>query len=121
MLAHLATTKLIYLGDETVEELTVVAHDDDGAVELADGLLEYILGSHIEMVGGLVEDEKVDLLEQKFDHGQTAAFTTREYLDLLVGCLATKHEGSEDIAYLETDVAYGYTIDGVKHGELFIE
>ena len=76
MLAHLATAKLIYLGDEAIEELTVVANDDDGAVELANGFLEYILGAHIEMVGGLVEDEEVDLLEQELDHGQTAALTT---------------------------------------------
>ena len=43
MLAHLATTKLIDLGDQAIEELTVVGHDDSGAVESTDGLLEHIL------------------------------------------------------------------------------
>ena len=92
MLAHVAAAKLIDFRDEAVEKLAVVADDDGRAVKGADGLLEHVLGGHVEVVGGLVEDEKVDWLEQELNHGQTTALATRKHLHLLVDSLASKHE-----------------------------
>ena len=66
--AHHSTTKFIYLINESVEELTVVAHHDDGAVESLDGFFEHILAHHIEVVGGLVEDKEIDRFKQKTNH-----------------------------------------------------
>ena len=43
MLAHLAAAKLIDLGDQAIEELTVVGDDDSCAVESTDGLFKHIL------------------------------------------------------------------------------
>ena len=60
MFNHLAAAKFIDLCDQSVEEVAVVAHEDDGAVELADGFFEHVLGAHVQVVGGLVENQQVD-------------------------------------------------------------
>ena len=62
--------------DETVQEVTVMADDDEGAVKVDERLLEYVLGFHVEVVGRLVKDKEVDGFEQKFEDGKTGAFAT---------------------------------------------
>ena len=71
MLAHLSAAKAIDALHETVQELAVVADHDDSAVEGRDGLLQHVLGLHVEMVCGLVEDEEVHGLQQQLNHRQT--------------------------------------------------
>ena len=46
-------------GDGSVEEVAVVADDEDGAVIVGDHLLEQVEGLEVEVVGRLVEDEQV--------------------------------------------------------------
>ena len=62
--------------DEAVQEVTVMADDDEGAVKVDERLLEYVLGLHVEVVGRLVKDKEIDGLEQKFEDGKTGAFAT---------------------------------------------
>ena len=42
MFFHLSATKLIDLGDQPVQKLTVMAHDDSRAVKGIDGLFQHI-------------------------------------------------------------------------------
>ena len=98
-----------------------MAHYDDGAVEVAYGGLEHVLGAHVQVVGGLVEDEEVHRLEQQLDHGQAAALAAREHLDLLVRRLAAKHERAQYVADAQADVALGHAVDGVEHRQLAVE
>ena len=80
---NLAATKLIYLIYQTIQELTVVAHDNGGAVECLDRFLQHILRLHIQVVGRLIENEQIHRLQQQLDHRQTAALTTTQHLDIL--------------------------------------
>ena len=48
--------EFVDLCDEAVQEVTVMADDDEGAVKVDERLLEYVLGFHVEVVGRLVED-----------------------------------------------------------------
>ena len=73
------------------------------------------------MVGGLVEDEEVDRLEQQFYHRQTAALTSRQHFDFLVGGLTAKHKGPKYVADFQAYVATRYAVDGVEHGEFTVE
>ena len=84
MLSDLAATKLIDLADQPVKEFTVVTDNDSRTVKSADGLFQHVLRRHIEVVGGLVENEQVDGLQQQANHSQTATLTTAEHLDFLV-------------------------------------
>ena len=82
MLTYLATGKLIYLIYQSVEELTVVAHDDSGAVECLDGFLQHILRLHVEMVGRLIENQEIHRFEQELDHRQTTALSSTQHLNI---------------------------------------
>ena len=74
-LLDLAVAELIYFFDKPVEKLSVVAHNDYRAVELLYGLLEDILCAHVEVVGGLVENEQVDRLQEQAYHCESGFFT----------------------------------------------
>ena len=80
VLAHTLVTKLVDLGDEAVEEVAVVTHDDEGAVIVLQGLLKHVLGLEVEVVGGLVEYEQVHRLKQKFKQRKACVVTTREHI-----------------------------------------
>ena len=64
MLADTVFTKFIYFLYHAIKEISIVAHDDDRAIEVGDGLLEDIFGEHVQVVGRLIEDEQVDWLKQ---------------------------------------------------------
>ena len=73
------------------------------------------------MVGGLVENEEVDRLEQQAYHGQTGLLAARKHFNLLVGGFAAKHECAEDVAYAGADGAGGNAVDSVEHRYILIE
>ena len=50
MLTNLAAAKLIDLIYQTIEEFTVMAHDDGCSIESLDGFLQYILRSYVEVI-----------------------------------------------------------------------
>ena len=64
MLAHFAAAELIDFRHKAVEEITVVAHDDERAVKILQRLLEHVFRAQIEVVGRLVENEQVEGFEQ---------------------------------------------------------
>ena len=121
MLADLAAAKLIDLADKAVEEVTVVADDDSGAVEGLHSLLEDVLGRHVEVVGGLVEDKEVDGGEQQAYHCQARPLTTGEDTDLLLGDLTTEHEGTQQVVDLQPHLTARHLVDGVVDGEVLVE
>ena len=68
------------LGD-IVEEVAVVGDGDDGALVLLEMLFEPVDTLGVEVVGGLVEQQHVGLLQQQAAQGHTTALTARKCLD----------------------------------------
>ena len=64
MFANTLVSKLIYLGDKAIEEITVVTHNNECTIEIHQRLLEYVFCLHIQVVGGLIEDKEIDRFEQ---------------------------------------------------------
>ena len=62
-----------------------MGHGDDGAFVLVEVLLQPVDALGIEVVGGLIEEEDVGLLQQKAAQGHAAALTSGEEFALLVG------------------------------------
>ena len=91
------------------------------SVKITYGILQYILRAHIEVIGRLIENQEVYRFKQKLYHGQTAPFTSREHFHLLVGCFSSKHESSENVAYLQTDVSYRHAVYRIKNGQILVE
>ena len=73
------------------------------------------------MVGRLVENKQIDGFKQEFYHCQSGALTARQELDLLLRSLATEHESTQNVAYLQSDVASCHKVDGVEHGKFAVQ
>ena len=63
MFPHGATAKLIDFAHDTIEEISVMAHQYHCAVKCLQGLFQYILAAHIQMVGRLVKDKQINRLQ----------------------------------------------------------
>ena len=58
---------------DAIEEVPVVANDDQGAFEFQKGLLQSVAGPQIEVVGRFVQDQDVDALGHESSQGGSAA------------------------------------------------
>ena len=121
VLTHASATKLIHLGHQSVEELTVMAHDDGSTVEGLNGLFQHFLGRNVKVIGGLIENEQVDRREQQPNHGQTRSLTTGEHLHVFLTRLTSKHERAKQVVDLQSHIARRHLVDGVVNGQRLIE
>ena len=121
VLAHFAAAELIDFRHEAVEEITIVAHDNERTVKILQRLLEHVFRTQIEVVGRLVENEQVEGFEQEFENGQARSLTARKHFHLLRSFLAPEHEGTEEIANLEANFAFRHVVDGVIDGDFAVE
>ena len=121
MLANGTSAELVHLRNQSVEKLAVVADNDSRAVKGVDSLLQHLLRCHVQVIGRLVEDEQVHRLKQQLYHSQTATLAARQHLHLFVDCLASEHERSKNILYLQTYVALSHAVDCVEHAYLAVE
>src|SRR5689334_19670893 len=68
-----------------VEEVAVVADDEDGAVVVGDHLLKQVKGLQIEIVGGLVEHEQIRVPREFAGEQQARPLAARQRADWRVG------------------------------------
>ena len=121
MLLYGTATKFIDLRHQTIQEITVVAHNDNRTIKIANCLLQDILRTHIQMVGRFVEDKEVHRFKQQLNHRQAGPFTATQHLDRLLRGLTAKHEGPQDIANFQSDIPNRHTVDGVEHRQVLIQ
>ena len=98
-----------------------MAYYNHRAVEFFHGILQHILRLHVEVVRRLVQNQEIHGFEQKFNHCQTTALTTRQHLHVLVACLTNKHECSKQITNLESYFTLCYSVNRVEHSDVAIE
>ena len=103
------------------QEVPVVADDDERAVVVHQRLLQHVLGLHVQVVGGLVEDQQVVGVEQEFAQGEARLLSSRQDLDLLVHVLAAEEERAEQGTDLFADLALGFVVDGLEDGQVAVE
>jgi hypothetical protein len=72
-----------HLGDGAVQELQVVADHQDGAGEALELVEQPALGRTVEMVGRLVQDHQLGLLEEHAHEVDPAPLAAREGFDVL--------------------------------------
>ena len=75
-----SATEFVDFCHQAIQELAVMADDDDRAVKGKDSFLEHIFRAHVKVVGRLVEDKEVHRLQQQAYHGQSATFSARKHL-----------------------------------------
>src|SRR6185437_12378214 len=98
-------------GRDAIEEIAVVADDDDGAGIVAQHLLQQVEGFEVEVVGGLVEDEDITGQRQEARKAQAAAFAARQFFDRGAGLLGREQE----VLHVAHDVL-GHAIDDQRVG-----
>src|SRR4051812_28616513 len=103
-------------GNDVVEELAVVRHEEDRAVELVEQLFEELECLDIEVVGRLVEDEDVRRPRKESRQQQSIALAPGQRFDRRSGALTGKQkvgEVTEHVTTLAVDrhgVAIGHTL-----------
>ncbi len=83
--------------DNGVEEIAIVGDDEEGSGVVDEGFLEDVLGLHIEVVGGFVEDEKVGGSNEHADESDTGAFAAGEDAYFFVDVVASEEEAAENV------------------------
>ena len=106
--------------DESSEEITVVGHDDQGAIELFQGIFQDVLGTEVEMVGRLVENQQVHGREQQLDHGQSGTLSTGQNFHLFVDVVTAEHESSQHILDFVFQLHGSYIVDSLENGKAFV-
>ena len=87
-------------GGQGVHEVAVVGDEHDRALVVRQGVQQRPLGVEIEVVGRLVEKEKIRRAQEKTGQRQPASFAAGEDRGLLLHGLSRKQERPQDVADL---------------------
>ena len=121
VLADVSSAKLIDSGNQSFEEISVVADDNHRAVEGGECLLQDVLGSHVEVVRRFVENQEVHGFQQEANHGEAGTLTPGEHFHLFVRRFAAKHERPEDVSDFGAYVSRGDAVNRVEDGEFTVQ
>src|SRR5450756_569435 len=110
---------------DAVQEIPVVRHEDDGAREVREAVLEDLKRREVEVVRGLVEDEQVRLLQHEPREEQPALLAAREATHLHVLLLLLEQEPVEVAPDVDERAAVidvvPFGADRLRDGRLRIE
>ena len=70
--------QLPYLGRQMVDQVAVVRHQQDGAVEMLEHLLQDLLGRDVQVVARLVEEQEVGPFQREHGQRQPPSFAPAE-------------------------------------------
>ena len=94
----LAVADLDDLGREPLDEIPIVRHEDQRAAVVDERVEQHFLRVEIEMVGRLVEQQRVRRTQQHPRDGQPRALAARQHAHALVDVVSGKQEAAEDVA-----------------------
>ena len=113
---RLAVTNLDDLAGELVDEVPIVRDEDQGAAEIFERFEQHILRVEVEMVGRLVEQQRVRRPQEHARHGQPRPLASGQHSHGLVDVVAREEEPAEDIAdgrhHVDGRVAGERLVDG---------
>ena len=104
-----------------MEEVAVVAHENQRAVVFQEGLFEDFLAADVEVVGGLVEDEERIWLKEEFCHLQSRTLAAGEHFYFLLDVFAAKKERAENVAYFGAHIARCNVVKCLKNSLVQVE
>ncbi len=98
-----------------------MGNDEEGAGVVDECFLQDVLRLHVEVVGGLVENEEVGRADQHADQGDAGALAAAEDSDFFEDIVAFEEETAEDIARGHLGAARLDLLHRFDHGEVGIE
>ena len=108
------------VGDQ-LDQVAVVADDDDRTGELVDRLDQGLAAVDVEMVGGLVEDQELGRVEAHQGQGQPGLLAAGEVAGLGAGLVLAEAEAGEPGAGLLLALAGAADLDVLERGLLGLE
>ena len=114
VLAQVALVEVQHLRDRLVEQLEVVAHDEQRTAVRAEEAHQPFLGVDVEVVGGLVEHQVVGAAEQDARELDAAALAAGQDGERQQGAVGRESEPGEDAVH----VGLGAVAAGVTEGLL---
>ena len=118
---HRSVTKLIQGVRQPLQEIAVVRHQYQRPRVLEQGIFQYILRIHVQMVRRLVKYQQVRRRKQQLGQRQPRFLSARKHLHFLLAVFAVEQETAQYISYLGPYVAHGNIIDGLEHGLLAVQ
>ena len=85
-------------GGKLLDEVAVVGHEEQVALVVGHRVLDPLPAGNVQMVGGLVQDEQVDLLIHQHAQPQTALLTAGQGGHRLEHVLSPEVEGGQPVA-----------------------
>ena len=95
---RLAVADLDDLRRELLDEVAIVRHEDQRAAVVLERVEQHVLRIEIEVVGRLVEQQRVRRAQQHARDGEPRALAARQHGGLLVDVVAGEEEAAEDVA-----------------------
>ena len=86
------------LRGEPLDEVAIVRDEDQRAAVVVERVEQHVLRVDVEVVGRLVEQQRVRRAQQHARHGQARALAARQHARLLVDVVAREQEAAEDVA-----------------------
>ena len=83
---------------QALDEVAVVRDEDQRAAVILERVEQDVLRVEVEMVGRLVEQQRVRRTQQHARHRQPRALAARQHAGLLVDVVAREEESAEDVA-----------------------
>jgi hypothetical protein len=86
------------LRGEAFDEIAIVRDEDQRAAVIGERVEQHFLRIDVEMVGRLVEQQRVRWPQQHARHGQARPLTAGQHRRLLIYIVSGKQEAAEDVA-----------------------
>ena len=78
MFGYPFVAKLINLADQSVQEVTIVAHEYQCPVEVHKGLFRDVFGLHVQMVGRLIQQKQIGRTHERTSQRDSVSPTARK-------------------------------------------
>ena len=102
--------------DDTVQEITVVRHDQQGARVVRQGLLKDLAGGDVQVVGRLVEHQQVGLGQHQLGERHAALLAAAEAADSLQHLVAREQKAAQMASHLALRPIRRHLPHLVEHG-----
>ena len=109
------------LGGELVDEVAIVRDEDQRPAEVLERFEQNVLRVEIQVVGRLVEQQRVRRAQQHPRHRQPRALASRQHSHRLLDVVAGKEKAAEDVADVRDHVDRRVAGERLVHRQRRIE
>src|SRR6185369_16629351 len=104
-----------------VDEIAVVRDEDHSPCVFGKRFQQYVFGTHVEVVGGFVEEQEVRGMEKHFQERIAVSLPTGKDGDALEHFIRRKQEAAQKIAQLSLPRTRRIVSQIVQHASIWIE